>query len=69
MTPTGTRKELACSVHSCPHGCTIVHLGETKVHLCPKDFAAFVKLLLHHAWTNGLEVPSEAASRPIAQVH
>lgn len=63
------KKSVACTLKSCPLGCTIVTLGETTVHLSNRDFVHLVKTMLHHAWVNGLEVPAEAAERPLPVFH
>lgn len=62
-------KSIRCSLETCPSGCTILTVGTAKLHLAPHDYLALVKAMLHHAWTQGLDVPTEATERPLLVLH
>jgi hypothetical protein len=59
-TPAGdTQKQVSCSVRNCPHGCTVITLGPTSLHLGKADFLGLMQLLLQHARTNGMDVAED----------
>lgn len=49
------------SIHSCPHGCSVISLGQTTLHLSKSDFLDLVRLLLQHADGEGISVDEAVA--------
>ena len=63
-----SRKDaIACSIACCPNGCSVLTIGAVSIHVSRADFVNLTNMMVHHARSQGLELPAEPAAAAAVQ--